>query len=253
MANRYPLVANSTSLVIEEISSSDTVVIDNLRVSATANLGAVGNVTITGGTNGQILKTNGSGVLSWTNDASTPAGSNTQIQFNNTSSFGSSANLTFDYSNSNLTLTGNANITGTTSLNVITGNSLSLGTGNLTSAFNIFASNSVTLLQGSGAVFRPTSGNNVSTTGVALFGPDVYNAVATTYISFALPNTSGNVGEFITNDGNGQLQWATTVSSSVPGSNSATGQAGQIAFDSSYLYICIASNTWKRVGIATWP
>jgi hypothetical protein len=252
MANRYPLVANSTSLVIEEISSSDTVVIDNLSVSNTANLGAVGNVTITGGTNGQILKTNGSGVLSWTNDASTPAGSNQQIQFNNASSFGSNANLTFDFSTSNLTLTGNANITGTTSLNVITGNSLSLGTGDA-NVNDVFAANSVTVLQGGYAVFKPTSGNNVSTTGVALAGPAVYNASANTYLAWALPNTIGNVGEFLTSNGGGQWQWATSVSSSVPGSNSATGQAGQIAFDSSYLYVCIAANTWTRVGIATWP
>jgi len=37
----------------------------NLLVSTTANLGAVGNVTITGGTSGQVLSTNGSGTLSW--------------------------------------------------------------------------------------------------------------------------------------------------------------------------------------------
>jgi hypothetical protein len=36
-----------------------------LSVSGTTNLGAVGNVTITGGTNGYLLSTNGSGGLSW--------------------------------------------------------------------------------------------------------------------------------------------------------------------------------------------
>ena len=38
----------------------------------------------------------------------------------------------------------------------------------------------------------------------------------------------------------------------VPGSASATGVAGQIAWDSGYIYVCTASNTWKRVAIATW-
>jgi hypothetical protein len=38
----------------------------NLIVGTTANLGAVGNIRITGGTNGQVLTTNGSGNLSWT-------------------------------------------------------------------------------------------------------------------------------------------------------------------------------------------
>ena len=36
-----------------------------LSVSGTTNLGNVGNVTITGGTNGYLLSTNGSGGLSW--------------------------------------------------------------------------------------------------------------------------------------------------------------------------------------------
>ena len=39
----------------------------------------------------------------------------------------------------------------------------------------------------------------------------------------------------------------------IPGTASSTGKAGTIAYDSSYLYVCIATNTWKRVGLATWP
>jgi hypothetical protein len=38
---------------------------------------------------------------------------------------------------------------------------------------------------------------------------------------------------------------------SVPGTVSATGVVGQMAFDSSNLYICTASNTWRRVAIST--
>ena len=38
----------------------------NLVVGTSANLGAVGNVTITGGSSGQVLSTDGTGVLSWT-------------------------------------------------------------------------------------------------------------------------------------------------------------------------------------------
>jgi hypothetical protein len=45
-------------------------VIGNLSVPASANLGAVSNITITGGTSGQVLQTDGSGVLSW----ATPSG-----------------------------------------------------------------------------------------------------------------------------------------------------------------------------------
>ena len=38
----------------------------------------------------------------------------------------------------------------------------------------------------------------------------------------------------------------------VPASASATGTAGQIAYDSSYIYICVATNTWMRAALATW-
>jgi len=50
------------------------------------------------GTSGQVLSTNGSGTLSWAtaSGGGTPGGSNTQIQFNNSGSFGGSANMTFD-------------------------------------------------------------------------------------------------------------------------------------------------------------
>jgi hypothetical protein len=37
-----------------------------------------------------------------------------------------------------------------------------------------------------------------------------------------------------------------------PASASASGVAGTIAWDASYIYICTATNTWKRVAIATW-
>ncbi|QDP55561.1 MAG: hypothetical protein Unbinned273contig1001_52 [Prokaryotic dsDNA virus sp.] len=38
----------------------------------------------------------------------------------------------------------------------------------------------------------------------------------------------------------------------VPGSASATGTAGEIAWDSGYIYVCVAANTWKRAAISTW-
>jgi hypothetical protein len=39
---------------------------------------------------------------------------------------------------------------------------------------------------------------------------------------------------------------------STPASASATGTAGTIKWDASYIYVCTAANTWKRVAIATW-
>lgn len=33
---------------------------------------------------------------------------------------------------------------------------------------------------------------------------------------------------------------------------SASGSQGQVAYDSNYLYICVETNTWKRVALETW-
>lgn len=38
----------------------------------------------------------------------------------------------------------------------------------------------------------------------------------------------------------------------VPASATATGTAGQKAYATGFLYICVATNTWQRVAIATW-
>lgn len=37
-----------------------------------------------------------------------------------------------------------------------------------------------------------------------------------------------------------------------PASASDTGTQGEIAWDSNYIYVCVATDTWKRTGIATW-
>jgi|694.fasta_scaffold15023_7 hypothetical protein len=37
-----------------------------------------------------------------------------------------------------------------------------------------------------------------------------------------------------------------------PATAGATGTAGDVRYDSDYIYICTATNTWKRVAIATW-
>lgn len=47
----------------------------------------------------------------------------------------------------------------------------------------------------------------------------------------------------------GQLRVTNPVT---PASAAATGTVGTMAWDSSYLYVCIAANTWRRVAHATW-
>jgi hypothetical protein len=78
------------------------------------NLGSTSNLTITGGSNGQALITDGNGNLSFGNVAGSPGGFNTYVQFNDSGNFaGSSKFLWNKVSNvltvSNVTVLGNNN------------------------------------------------------------------------------------------------------------------------------------------------
>ena len=74
--------------------------LSSLAVTGTTNLGAVGNVTITGGTSGYYLQTNGSGTLTW---AAVPVGSGIS---NGTSN----VNIPSVNGNVNISSAGNANV-----------------------------------------------------------------------------------------------------------------------------------------------
>ncbi len=61
----------------------------------------------------------------------------------------------------------------------------------------------------------------------------------------------------ITGTGTGWLTQLATAQSAnwvgVPATAGAAGVAGQAAYESGFLYVCVATNTWQRVAIATWP
>lgn len=42
------------------------------------------------------------------------------------------------------------------------------------------------------------------------------------------------------------------TTSKTPAAAASPGSQGDIAWDSNYLYVCVASNSWKRVAIAAW-
>jgi hypothetical protein len=103
-------VGTLTSLVVSGNASITT-----LSIGATANLGAVGNITITGGTAGQVLSTNGNGVLSWASDATSYGNSNVAAYLPTyTGNIGGNvvtANL-FSGNGTNLTNIAGANVSG---------------------------------------------------------------------------------------------------------------------------------------------
>jgi uncharacterized RmlC-like cupin family protein len=42
------------------------------------------------------------------------------------------------------------------------------------------------------------------------------------------------------------------VTSTAPANSTANGTIGQVAFDTDYIYYCVANNTWKRAALSTW-
>jgi hypothetical protein len=81
------------------------------------NLGSIGNINIGGGSSGYVMSTDGNGNLSWVEQSTssggsaTPAGLNSQIQFNSNEVFGSDSDFTYD-TNSKTLHVPNASITG---------------------------------------------------------------------------------------------------------------------------------------------
>lgn len=139
-------------------------------VGTLTGLDVSGNVVASGVKTDNLYYANGS---PW--DLQQPAGSNTQIQFNTNSSFGASANLTFDSSNSLMTLNGNLAVGNVSGANVVSANYLvsqsgcvTLGTGIISVAGNvagIFNSSIDTLNIGLGAttitIGSPTGNVNI--------------------------------------------------------------------------------------------
>ena len=77
---------------------------------STIRLNDAYNMPTADGTANQILATDGAGNVTFVDNSATPGGSNTQIQFNDSGSFGGHANLTFDSSSETLT-TSNLEVT----------------------------------------------------------------------------------------------------------------------------------------------
>ena len=140
-------IDTSGNYTVNGMNVSANLSVANLTVTTSSNLGAVGNVIITGGSNGQYLQTNGSGVLTWSTVAS---GSTSNISNGN-----SNVNIPSANGNINLTAVGNTtmvitgtgvNVAGTlnASGNVTVGNLVTSGSGGTLSNINVVSANTFT-------------------------------------------------------------------------------------------------------------
>ena len=161
------------------ISTTGIANLGSLVVTGTSNLGPVGNVTITGGSSGYYLQTNGSGTLTW---AAITAGSTIANGTSNVSipSVNGNVNVTAGGNTSLVVTATGANVVGTFD---VTGNANvgNLGTGGL-----ITATGNVT-------------GGNLITTG-NVFAPAIVQNASTFDTRISLSSTTGIIG--ITSDGN---------------------------------------------------
>lgn len=170
-------------------------------------------------------------------------------------------------STGNLTITGNSTITGNltstgnlvASANVsVTGNisannisstrNLTVGNitqGNLTT-YDVFASNTVTVANTGYLLLNTVTNNN------KFVGFQAPASIAGSYIVWQLPNAEGTANSFMSTNGAGVLSYRQPASSSAPTLSTDPGVPGQIAYDSTHIYVCIATNSWIRADAASW-
>jgi len=177
----------------------------NLNVSGISNLGPVGNVTITGGSSGQYLQTNGSGVLTW---------STVSITSSSISNGNSNVNIPAANGNVNISSHGNANIL------VVTGTGANItGTANITgnlSSGNVAGGNlvSANYLQGTLTIAAQP---NITSVGL-LANLTVGNATANTVFGNGTITAFGNI-----TGGNLTTGGLVSATSNVTGGNLTTG------------------------------
>jgi hypothetical protein len=242
----YGFAANS-SFTFDEANSLLTVTnidVTDVTVAGNTDLGAVGNVTITGGTNGYVLATDGSGSLSWVAQATgaTVAGTNTQVQFNDSGSFGANSQFTYD-TTTNLLTVGNISANGS-QLSSITGANVTGTVANAAYALNAGNAQQANIANTSNVSYSVSGSNVVGQVANALIAGTVYTAAQPTITSLGnltsltsngvvnftnssnvslgavgnLHISGGSANYYLKTDGAGNLSWDTvSTSGGTPG------------------------------------
>jgi hypothetical protein len=170
-AARAILSQSVTNAAQPNITSTGT--LTSLTVSGNVNLGSVNNLTITGGTSGQVLSTDGNGVLSWVNDANSSYGDGNVVTL--LSAFGSNTITTTGLvtgDGGGLSNVPYANVTGTPTLGNVSAINLDGNVSNVLRGDGTFAadanssygdSNVASLLGAFGSNSISTTGNITAT------------------------------------------------------------------------------------------
>jgi hypothetical protein len=165
---------------------------------------------------------------------------------------------------SNLTGNVTGNVTGAVTGNVtgnltgnVTGNVTGDLTGNVTGNVASTGSSSFSTIDVNGGAIdgTPIGANSastgafttLSTTGTATLPTVDINAgnIDGTNIGASTPG-AGTFNALATTGDNIRIDTSQT-----PSSSSASGTKGEFAYDTNYIYVCVATNTWKRVALST--
>ena len=133
-----------------------------------------------------------------------------------------------------------SNSTGDYNVGVGAGTGSNNSTGSYMTFLGTSADSSVDNLEYSTAIGY---GATVSTSNQIMVGRATETTVIPGDVSF---NKTLSIGEGIIINGSAVVPFGT------PASATATGTKGQIEVDADYIYVCVATNTWKRVGLSTW-
>jgi hypothetical protein len=203
--------------VISSSIDASAVTTDSLGVSGIAFLPNLPNIRIGGGLNNQVISTDGLGNLSWTTlptvEDTPPAGSNTQIQFNDDGVFGADPELFYDKSSNTLSA---VNISATN----FYGNGQNLTDINGANVFGVVPLANISFWSG-----NANTANYATDANYANFAGDVVNPYQANILRVGtleqltvegiinlndLSNihiTGGSTGQVITTDGTGNLSW----------------------------------------------
>jgi len=234
-------------------------------------LGSAANIMITGGTNGGVLTTDGTGHLTWQTISS--SGGGIPLQTGSSGKFLTTDGTITSWSN---TMPSWAIANVRSNLSVTTSGDSSLAYNNATGAFTYTGSNATQVRSyfssGTGVTYAANGqisiGQNVSTTSSVVFDGitgtsltlNTLSANAVLYTSAtgnvvssesdftynATTNTL-NVGKLVSV---GAIEVGTLFKSNITTqTGTSTGTQGQICWDANYVYVCTSTNVWKRIAL----
>lgn len=131
---------------------------------------------------------------------------------------------------------------------VLSGTTYSVSFANIASyvsnAVTSFTSITTANVVSTNATITTASVTTLSATTLSVSGT-INGGALTTYLASppAIGGTTANTGKFTT---------LAVTSPVVPTANNSAGTAGTVAWDSGFIYVCVATNTWRRASISSW-